>query len=318
MTRTLNEIAALIHKDMCDDDRNGYSWSPRFGEDGAGMKTIEIDGKKYTYDLGSYDCSSSTKKAWELALGRSLNCSTTYDFKSGFLETGLFEWMPMSFEACPGDLYLDEDQHVAMCQSQVPDMLSEFCINEKGGVYGGQPGDQTGWEAYVHEFYDNGNWDGILHYKGGKSVSGSAPQARPQAVKVPKKGEPVKFRVSTDPKGDKWLVEGRYGVRGAGICWIAMDGVKRYRVFTQENGWLDYVTGYDIADLEDGCAGDGSPITAIEIDDNSVMYAARAMSKADYYPWMVGKASTDVGDSDHFAGDLANQIDGFKAFHAKA
>lgn len=31
MARTAAEIAALIHADMREDDRNGYSWSPRDG-----------------------------------------------------------------------------------------------------------------------------------------------------------------------------------------------------------------------------------------------------------------------------------------------
>ena len=36
-----------------------------------------------------------------------------------------------------------------------------------------------------------------------------------------------------------------------------------YQVRTQRQGWLPRVNKYDINDLEDGCAGDGSPITAV-------------------------------------------------------
>ena len=70
----------------------------------------------------------------------------------------------MSFIAARGDLYLNEAQHVAMCQSQDPDVMSEFCINENGDVYGGMPGDQTGGEAAINPFREE--FDGILHYNG--------------------------------------------------------------------------------------------------------------------------------------------------------
>ena len=45
-----------------------------------------------------------------------------------FVASGLFEWRPMSFLAEPGDLYVNEQSHVAMCQSQVPDILSGILL----------------------------------------------------------------------------------------------------------------------------------------------------------------------------------------------
>ena len=36
-----------------------------------------------------------------------------------------------------------------------------------------------------------------------------------------------------------------------------------YQVCTQSSGWLDPVYGYNKGDLMYGCAGDGSPITAV-------------------------------------------------------
>ena len=170
MTKSCAEVAALIHADMCNDDDNGYSWSPRHGEDGKPVKTLAIDGEKFQYDRGSWDCSSSTIKAWSEAIkhtryaGRLDAASTTYDMREVFVASGLFEWKPMSYIAARGDLYLDEDTHVAMCQSQEPDLMSEFCINENGEVYGGEPGDQTGWEAAINPFREE--FDGILHYNG--------------------------------------------------------------------------------------------------------------------------------------------------------
>jgi len=559
----VNEIAARIHRDMVEDPANGYSWSPRWGEDGLGAKTLTIDGKKYTYERGSYDCSSSARTAWKTALKgtkweHALDGATwTGNMRSVFEASGLFEWKPMSFIASPGDLYLDEDTHVAMCQSQVPDLMSEFCINENGEVYGGKVGDQTGKEAAVNPFRDNG-FDGILHYNGkadatvakqannatvtkakkplyGIDVSSNQPErivsmvpndfaivkmsgnppkdgsgrplkwnfvnpfakqqasdamkkhgllglyhftygktakteadffvkqvealgylgkamlvidyedsalslgrvwvyqfarrveeltgykpviyasgsvivsqdlaslgypmwcasyskvyepiygydtsgckiyrgcegsilwqytsegyldghddgldcnvfygtaddfkalmgpkgsakptnaAKPAASKTVK--EPVRYRVSVDPLGVEWLDEMENltdtggskdkfaGVTGKPMRWLAVNA-KKYRVFTEKSGWLGWITRYDVDDLEDGCAGDGSPILGVEIADDSVRYSAHRMrTKAlagKWYASMRGSKQIDGKSTDHFAGDLANKIDAIR------
>lgn len=170
MSLSCAEIAARIHADMVNDEDNGYSWEPRHGEDGKPVKTLTIDGKKYSYDRGSWDCSSSVIKAWSEAIkytpykGKLDGATYTGNMRSVFTKSGLFEWKPMSFIAARGDLYLDEANHVAMCQSQEPDVMSEFCINERGEVYGGRVGDQTGAEAAINPFREV--FDGILHYNG--------------------------------------------------------------------------------------------------------------------------------------------------------
>lgn len=171
----VNEIAARIHADMCNDNANGYSWEPRHGEDGKGVKTLTIDGKKYSYDRGSWDCSSSVIKAWSEAIkytpykGKLDGATYTGNMREVFTASGLFTWKPMSFIAARGDIYLNETTHTAMCQSQDPDVMSEFCINENGDVYGGAPGDQTGGEAAINPFRDD--FDGILHYNGKADTS---------------------------------------------------------------------------------------------------------------------------------------------------
>ena len=58
------------------------------------------------------------------------------------------------------DVYLNEANHTAMCTSAVPDMLAEFSVSETGGIDGVE-GDQTGYESYIHSYYDY-PWDGIL------------------------------------------------------------------------------------------------------------------------------------------------------------
>lgn len=164
----INEIAVEIHKRMCEDSRFGYSWEERWG---YYWNVWTIGGRDYVVYAGDYDCSSSCITAWRKALegtpyeGKLDAASYTGNMRSVFVKSGLFEWKPMSFTAEPGDLYLNEGAHVAMCQSQVPDKLSEFCINENGGTYGGKRGDQTGGESRIANYYDY-PWDGILHYNG--------------------------------------------------------------------------------------------------------------------------------------------------------
>ena len=184
MALSCAEIAARIHADMVNDNDNGYSWEPRHGEDGKPMKTLTIDGKKYSYDRGSWDCSSSVIKAWSEAIkytpykGKLDGATYTGNMRSVFTKSGLFEWKPMSFIAARGDLYLDEANHVAMCQSQHPDVMSEFCINERGEVYGGRVGDQTGAEAAINPFREV--FDGILHYNG--KADGKKPKPAPKKL----------------------------------------------------------------------------------------------------------------------------------------
>lgn len=152
---------------MCTDNRFGYSWEERWGHT---PETWTIDGKKYTIKVGDYDCSSSCITAWKLALSttkyaHALDDATyTGNMREVFVNSGLFVWKPMSFLAAPGDLYLNEENHVAMCQTQTPDVLSEFSWGDNG-AYGNKRGDQSGNEASVHAYYDY-PWDGILHYNG--------------------------------------------------------------------------------------------------------------------------------------------------------
>lgn len=168
------KIAAAIHKAMCNDSRFGYTMDvdDRWGNAKKyGYLKGTTDGVSWQVPIGDYDCSSSYIRAWRAALAGTkyahmldgaVNTST---IEKVFLASGLFEKKPMSFLAEPGDAYLKAGKHVAMCQTQYPDVLSEFSQNERGGAYGGKVGDQTGREAYVHAYYDY-PWACIIHYNG--------------------------------------------------------------------------------------------------------------------------------------------------------
>lgn len=173
-------------------------------------------------------------------------------------------------------------------------------------------------------FGGKSDWEKLY---GGKSEA--APEPTPEPAPKPS-GNPVVYRTSNDPKGKKWNQvyhdierDGYSGFAGKPIYFLAMDGVKRYRVCTEgdkkrgiEGGWLPWVKKYDVKDLDKGCAGDGSPINGIQVDDDSVRYAVHVMrGDGEWYDDMVGLKDTG-GSNDNFAGDLANRIDAFRAKRA--
>lgn len=216
------DIAALIHYDMVMDERNGYSQSPRWGGDSPyGYKTLTIYGRNYTYKLGSYDCSSSTITAWQLALTHTqyegaLNGATyTGDMKYYFTKSGLFS--ASLTPAKRGDLYLAEQKHVAMCQDGGNDgvfgydCLTEFNRNEYHAATGGKVGDQDGYEAILRDYYDDG-WNIVLHYIGNillEDLSGT-PEADVSSNNITEEGDEMVCFIIPDGSGTTHYYDGVY------------------------------------------------------------------------------------------------------------
>ena len=159
-----NLVAAELMRHLCEHDWHGYTQGGGRWGDGEGMCAVDVDGQTYYVAQGDRDCSSAVISCWQAA-GVDVQATYTGDMLAGFLATGLFEKQPLSFTAQPGDIYLNYADHTAMCISTEPDLLGEFCINELGTTTGGAVGDQTGYEAYVHGYYDF-PWNCILHYIG--------------------------------------------------------------------------------------------------------------------------------------------------------
>ena len=164
------DVAASFHARQCEDPRFGYTQGGgRWG--GSEIEWWEAAGVSAPFAVGDRDCSSSVIDCWREALRGSAyegsldGATYTGNMRSVFTASGLFEWHPMGdgYVAQRGDIYLNEASHTAMCQSAVPDMLSEFSINELGTITGGQVGDQTGSESRIGAYYDF-PWDGILSY----------------------------------------------------------------------------------------------------------------------------------------------------------
>ncbi|MDY3129506.1 MAG: peptidoglycan recognition family protein [Berryella intestinalis] len=97
--------------------------------------------------------------------------------------------------------------------------------------------------------------------------SAPAPVPSPKTVV-----DEIRYCVRTEANG--WLAEmvglsdtggsgDDYAGDGSPILYLAMDFPGWYQVRTEGQGWLPKVSRYDVGDLEDGCAGDGTPITGV-------------------------------------------------------
>lgn len=214
-------VAATFMEHLCNCDAHGYSQSQRFGDASLGAEYVECEGITGEFYKGDRDCSSAVIDAWSEALngsGYTLgSASYTGNMRAAFVGSGLFEWKDMSFSAQRGDVYLNEANHTAMCVhpygSSEGDLLAEFSISENGTIYG-TPGDQTGNESHIRNFYDF-PWDGILHYNGKADGEGASAQGDAESAG-----------------------ESNSGASG-GIESIA----PRYRVYTKENGWHPWMRG---------------------------------------------------------------------------
>ena len=264
-----NEVAVRIMQHLVSHDGDsGHGYTQGSNRWGNGIReTLVVDGKAYSFAGGDRDCSSAVISAYEAAGVDCGGATYTGNMRRCMCSTGNFAWEPMSYVAQPGDVYLNERDHTAMCKTAVPDVLMQFSINENGGIVGGREGDQTGQESNTRPYYDY-PWDGILRYAGnGGAPSWEAPDPGSSPA-VPD----LRYRVCSQAQG--WLPEmvnhrdtsgsgDGYAGDGSPVLYLAVDMPGWYQACTQRNGWLPAVRGYDANDLENGCAGDGSPVTGV-------------------------------------------------------
>jgi len=190
-TDNLADVAATFMEHLCTCSAHGYSWGERWGAEWRGICYVDCGDHTGIFWKGDRDCSSACIDAWAEALrdtpyeGILSGANSTHDMREVFLASGLFEWMPMSFIAQRGDVYLwigdaaTGSGHAAMCTSAVPDLLAEFVHNEHGTCYGGESGDQTGDESRIVPYWDC-NFEGILHYVGSSGGGCSALVEEPE------------------------------------------------------------------------------------------------------------------------------------------
>lgn len=322
------EVALKLMKHLVDHWYHGYSQVSRWG-DGEGVCEVVLDGQIYKLEQGDRDCSAGVISAFEAA-GISCGGATyTGNMRRCMVASGNFRWHPMSsgYVAKPSDVYLKEGRHTAMCLSQVPDMLMEFSISEKGTIDGVE-GDQTGRESHTRTYY-NYPWDGILECINNEAATGTeekVPEVVPEEL-----SEVVHFKYRVKTKEDGWLDEvdnlsDYAGVKGHAIVDVAIGvdiGSLWYQVHTINGEWLSPVTGYDINDFKNGYAGDDKT----EIDAICVYYITpdeyvakfgtyqKAQYRvspvnANYYDWQFDN-ETDNGQ-DGYAGSFGKVIDRFQ------
>lgn len=143
---TIPEKAAQFAKDVALDDSIGYDQSSRWGPN-------------------SYDCSSLVITAYKQA-GVPLTCTYTGNMRANMLDNGFVDVTDKINLATGaglqvGDVCLNVVHHTAMYVGD--GKIVNAGGNENGGVTGGKPGDQTGREIAVVNYY-NFPWDYILRY----------------------------------------------------------------------------------------------------------------------------------------------------------
>ena len=309
------EVAVQIMYHLCTCPLHGYSQIYRWG-DGSGYCNVTIGGKVYKVPRGDRDCSSSIINSFKIAGIDVGNATYTGNMRSEFVKSGNFRWHPMgSYVAKRGDVYLNERNHTAMCQSDKPDLLMQFSISENGTIRGAS-GDQTGHESVANKPYYNYPWDGILECINTEYADGgSAPSNVANNVSTnvtPHITYAVKTAKGIQPDVSDGAVAGNNDPI-IGIKISVSSGSVSYRVHLKGKGWLDKVTGANWNDFNNGYAGDDrTPIDGLQI------YYSTDTSKtsgryydACYKAYISGKAcwlaevkdtNWESGDGDHTAG----------------
>lgn len=135
------------------DDSHGYDQANRWGAD--------------------YDCSSFVISAFKAA-GVPLECTYTGDMRGDMLRRGFAVVSSAAVDLATGagleagDVLLNYAHHTAIYIGG--GRIVQASINERGGVTGGAPGDQTGREIAERAYY-NYPWDCVLRYGGSDSAA---------------------------------------------------------------------------------------------------------------------------------------------------
>ena len=137
------ETAVKFMESVAEDNTHGYDQTTRNG-------------------CINYDCSSLVGTAFSKAGFNVNKASTTRNLRKQLLACGFAE-IGIGEARKRGDIFLKEGHHVVMCTDS--SNIVHARINEKGTVTGGKPGDQTGKEICVSNFYTySGGWDYHFRY----------------------------------------------------------------------------------------------------------------------------------------------------------
>lgn len=153
---TVTQSAVAWARGIAADASHGYDQANRWGPD--------------------YDCSSFVISAYKAA-GVPLACTYTGDMRGDMLRCGFAVVSSAAVDIVTGagleagDVLLNYAHHTALYIGG--GRIVQASINERGGVTGGAPGDQTGREIYERGYY-NYPWDCVLRYGGSDSAAADA------------------------------------------------------------------------------------------------------------------------------------------------
>ena len=139
----------------CEEVSVGYDWGRRWD----------------VWDGGDTDCSALVITCLREAGFETGWATYTGNMSDALCDNGWERLYPDLSDAEPGDILLNDENHVAAVLFGYgwDATIGQASIGETGGVYGNQPGDQTGWETNTTGMYDY-PWDCILRYEGEEEV----------------------------------------------------------------------------------------------------------------------------------------------------
>ena len=141
----------------CDSGDLGYCWDHRWD----------------FWQGGEVDCSSLVISVLRECGFDTGSASYTGDMREQLCAHG---WKVVEPDGDPrvGDILLNDAHHVAVCVA--PGVVSQASINEFGGVRGGEPGDQSGYETNTRSYYDF-PWSCYLRYEDSDTDDAGEPPA---------------------------------------------------------------------------------------------------------------------------------------------
>lgn len=184
-----------------------------------------------------------------------------------------------------------------------------------------------GWTGWGANGCDASIWNQFKKDIASGTV-GIIPTPAPTPTPTPSVDPSIVFKYMVKA-GGRWYPEvrnlGDYaGVRGKAITDVAIgvtQGSVKYRVHVKGGGWLPYVTGYNTSDGNNGYAGNGREIDAIEVYYNTPSaYANKygykkakyrvAVIGRDYYSWQYDNEKGNGMDG--YAGAFGRSMDRFQ------
>lgn len=152
---TAQQLAVQWAIRIANDDSHGYS-------------------QEYAIRWGNpdYDCSSFVISAYKYGAGLPIDTSQIYYTGNmnlltnyGFVNVTSQVNLQTGAGLVLGDIIVNWVHHT--CIYIGDGKIAQASINEKGTVTGGQPGDQTGTEIYIRNYYlDSRGWNAVLRYGG--------------------------------------------------------------------------------------------------------------------------------------------------------